>query len=327
MTQPTSNRFRSHHDEGWLDQRIDTWVEAGLISHDEALAVQDYEHAAAASTHDEPPPAVLGLFAEVGAYVGILLALAGAIVALQPNWRDVPLVAQLGLAACVAIVGFACGTWLVQIDEAATRRLGGVLWVLGSAGAALGSALVIDALEPARDAWTALAAGFALLTTGLVLWRNLERPLQLATWMAGAAAALGASGVLLGLDPWQIGIIGWMLAAGWLVLTFELTVRPLVVARCLGSVVMLLCSFMLADLDQRLGSIAAAATGAIVIALALWTGMIPVLIVGGVGMLIAAQSLMQTTLRGVGAGAALVLGGLVMVAMIVLRLHSRSRTA
>ena len=136
------------------------------------------------------------------------------------------------LPPVVAIVGFTCGTWLVHIDEAGTRRLGGVLWVLSSAGTALGSALVIDALEPARNAWTALAAGVALLTTGLVLWRNLERPLQLATAMAGAVATMGAAGALLGLAPWQIGIIGWMLAAGWWLITFALTVRPLVFARC-----------------------------------------------------------------------------------------------
>jgi hypothetical protein len=198
--------------------------------------------------------------------------------------------------------------------------------VLGSAGTALGSALVIDALEPARDAWIVLSSGLALLATGLFLWRNLERPLQLATSMAGAMATIGAAGVLLGLDPWQVGIIGWVLAAGWWLLTLAVTVRPFVVARCLGSVVMLICAFMLADLDPRLGSIAAAATGALVIALALWTGLVPVLIVGGIGMLIGAQSLMQTTLRGAGAGVALVLGGLVIVAMIVLRLRSRSRT-
>jgi len=324
MTLTKGIRFRSYHDADWLDERVHTWVEAGLISDEEAVKVQDYEHAAASPEQRQLPRVALGLPSEVGAYVGILLALGGAVVALQPNWRDMALFAQLGLATCLTIVGFACGTWLMHLDEAGTRRLGGVLWVLGSAGAALGSALVVDALEPARNAWTALAAGVALLTTGLVLWRNLERPLQLATSMAGAVATMGATGALLGLDPWQIGIIGWMLAAGWWLITFALTVRPLVVARCLGSVVMLISSFMLADLDRRIGSVAAAATGAVVIALALWTGMIPVLIVGGVGMLIGAQSLMQTTLRGAGAGAALVMGGLVIVAMIVLRLRNRS---
>ena len=83
---------------------------------------------------------------------------------------------------------------------------------------------------------------------------------------------------------------------------------------------------MLADLDPRLGAIAGTLTGAIVIALALWTRMIPLLVVGGAGTLIGTQSLMQTTLRGAGAGAALVLGGLVVVALIALRLRGQSRS-
>jgi hypothetical protein len=316
----TRDHLHSNHDQTWVDEHVRTWVEAGLITDEEGAAVEQFEQ------HDtgQVTRTALGLPAEVGAYVGIMLALAGAIVALQPNWRDLSLLAQLGLAVCVTAVGFACGAWLVRIDEAGTRRLGSVLWVLGSAGAALGSALVVDALEPVRDAWMALAAGLALLITGLALWRNLDRPLQLATWIAGSAATLVAAGTLLGLDPWLIGCIGWVLAAGWWFLTFEATVRPLIAARCLGSATALLSAFMLADLDPRLGSIAATLTGTIVIGLALWTRMTPVLIVGGVGTLIGAQSLMQTTLRGAGAGAALVLAGLVLVAMIAVRLRGRS---
>jgi hypothetical protein len=320
MTQTASDGPHSIHDQTWLDARVRTWVEAGLITDDEGAAVERFEQHAAAQV----PGTALGLPAEVSAYVGLLLALAGSIVALRPNWRDMSLVAQLGLAVCVTVVGFACGAWLMRIDEAGTRRLGSVLWVLGSGGAALGSALVVDAAEPVRDAWMALAAGLALFTTGLALWRNLDRPLQLGTWMAGWAASLAAAGALLGYEPWLIGCIGWVLAAGWWFLTFEVTVRPLIAARCFGSAAALVSAFMLADLDQRLGSIAATLTGMIVIALALWTRMIPVLIVGGIGTLIGAQSLMQTTLRGAGAGAALVLGGLVIVAMIALRLRGQS---
>lgn len=320
MKQTTRDRLLSNDDQTWLDEHVRTWVEAGLISDAEGAAVEQFEQHAGV----QAPATALALPAEVGAYVGILLALAGAIVALQPNWQAMSLLAQLGLAVCVTAVGFACGSWLVRIDEAGTRRLGSVLWVLGSAGAALGSALVVDAVGPARDAWMALAAGLALLTTGLLLWRNLDRPLQLATCMAGCVASLGAAGALLGYEPWLIGCIGWVLAAGWWFLTFEVSVRPLIAARCLGSVAALVSAFMLADLDPRLGSIAATLTGTIVIGLALWTRMTPVLIVGGAGTLIGAQSLMQTTLRGAGAGAALVLAGLVIVAMIALRLRSHA---
>jgi Predicted membrane protein (DUF2157) len=319
MIQTTDDRVRSGHDRAWLESRVRTWVEAGLITGEEAAAVQDYERRA----DEHPPRSVLGLPAEVGAYVGIVLALAGALVALQPHWQSIPLAAQFALAVCVAAVGFACGTWLVRIDEAGTDRLGMFLWALGSAGAALGSVLLVDAANPTRDGWIALAAGLPLLITGLVLWRNLERPLQLATWMAGFGSSLGGVGVLLGLDAWVTACIGWALAAGWWILTLRVTVRPLVVARCFGSVAALLCSFVLADLDQRLGSAAATLTGALVIALALWTRMIPVLIVGALGTLIATQSLVQTTLHGAGAGAALVLGGLLMVVTIAMRLRSR----
>ena len=323
MNLPTRNRLGSGDERKWLDEHVHTWVEAGLITGEEAAAVEEFEQHTATPTSG----ALLGLPAEVGAYVGIFLALAGSIVALQPHWRDMSLAVQLVLAGCIAVVGLACGTWLVSVDEPGTRRLGNVLWVLGSAGAALGSGLVVDALEPARDAWVALAVGLVLSASGLVLWRNLDRPLQLATWMAGAATVLAADGALLGIHPWVIGCVGWALAAGWLFVTFSVRVTPLVAARCLGAVLALISAFMLADLDPRVGSIAGTLTGALLIALALWTRMIPVLIVAAGGTLIGAQSLMQTTLRGAGTGAALVLGGLSVVAMIALRLRARSRGA
>jgi hypothetical protein len=264
---------------------------------------------------------MLRLPAEVGAYVGVVLALAGALVGLQAQWETIPLLAQLAIAAAVAIVGFGCGTWLVRLDDPGTCRLGMFLWALGSAGVALGSALTVDAMGPTEEGWIALAVSVPLLVSGLVLWRNLNRPLQMVTWIAGVGTCLGGLGALLGVAPWMIGCIGWAMAAGWWIVTVKLAVRPLVVARCLGSVAGILSAFMLIELDERLGAIVATLTGGIVIALALWTGMIPVLVLGGLGTIMAVQTLVQTTLRGAGAGAALVLGGLLTVGTIVMRLR------
>jgi hypothetical protein len=75
------------------------------------------------------------------------------------------------------------------------------------------------------------------------------------------------------------------------------------------------------ELDERVGSLVATLTGALIIALGLWTGMIAVLVVGALGTLLATQTLVQTTLHGAGAAVALLLGGLLMVVTIVLRLR------
>ena len=321
-----TSRTVEHHDHSgtdfaWLEDRVRTWVEADLITAEEGAAVEDYERRADARC---PRPA-LGLPAEVVAYVGIVLALAGALVGLRPHWDAIPLVARFALAMAVAVVGFACGTWLVGLAETGTRRLGTFLWVLGSAGVALGSSVVVDAIDPSSSGWSAIAVGLPLMTVGLALWRNLERPLQLITWAAGLGAALAGVGVLLGWDTWVIGCVAWILAAGWLALGLRMTLRPIVVARCLGSVASLLAAFMLMELDERVGSLVATLTGALIIALGLWTGMIAVLVVGALGTLLATQTLVQTTLHGAGAAVALLLGGLLMVVTIVLRLR-RQRT-
>jgi hypothetical protein len=327
MAQSIEHRDRPRVDQTWLEDHASGWVRAGLITDEQAVAVQHYEKQLEEErVQPQGRRAALALPGEVGAYVGIVVTLAGALVALHPHWQAIPLPAQLLLAAAVAVVGFGCGTWLVGIDEAGTRRLGMLLWVLGSAGTALGSALVVDAIGPGVEGRIALAAGLPLLITGLVLWRNLDRPLQMLTWMSGMGASVGGLGALLGLASWVIGCIGWMLAAGWWILTLRVSVRPLIVARCLASVAALLSAFMLMEFDERVGALAATLTGAVIIGLALWTRMIPVLIMGALGTLLAAQTLVQTTLRGAGTGAVLVLGGLLMVVTIVLRLQRRFRT-
>ncbi len=308
------NPLAGERRDDWLGSHAHDWVAAGLISDEQAVSLQAYEQA-----HVVAPGGRLGPIAEAAAYVGAVLALIGGAVGLGPEWGTMNTAARLAIAGLVAAVGFVAGAWLVRLDDSATRRLGSFLWVLGAGGLALAAGTAVDALDPARDAWMGIAIGLPMAAIGIGLWHNTDRALQLLTAAVGLGIGLGGVATLLGSPVWANGLVLWLAAAAWWTLTMVTDVRPLVVARCVGSGAAIAGAMMFIDVSIHLGPALALATAAGVVMLGLRLHTTPVLVVGVFGAVMAAQTLLQNTLRGPLAATAVAIAGLTTIVAIVVR--------
>lgn len=306
-----------------LSPRTRSWVAAGLISPAQAHSIEDFEAAQQGAT--EAPPPRLGPIAEAGAFVGTVLALIGGGIGIGPQWDELSIVLRLLIAAAIAAVGFVTGRWLVGLDEPGTKRLGGFLWVLAASGVALGAGTL--AAEVWDDSpWVAVSIGGPVAAVGAALWRNRDLPLQLLTFVVGAAmTAGGLYAALSDLDPWVAAVPVWTVgAAAWWVTTVR-CVRPAALAHALAALTTVVGAFLLVDLSVELGAAVALVTAAGLIVLALRGGHTPALVVGVLAALEAVRVLVQTTFHGPLGGALVALAGLAMVVVIVA--HARSRAA
>lgn len=298
----------------WLDEHSDAWVGAGLISPDEATAIREFESSAVGGERPER----FGLVAEVAAYLGSVLALMGGAVVVGDRWSDLTVIARLGLAAAIALIGLAAGTWLVSFDEPGTSRLGGFLRVLGTAGTAGFVAISLHELDVQANI-VAVFVGIVVVLLGASLWRNLDRPLQLISVVVGAGVALGGFMDLTGWPVWSAGTVVWTAGAALFVVAALGVIHPRVVGELTGYVVAMIGASMLSDLDEQLGPAVAAVTAAIVIATGLRWGSRPLLIAGVIGALFAVQALLQTTFTSIASAGIVTLIGLAIVAVVIVR--------
>ena len=304
--------------DGLLDRHVRQWVHADLISEQQARAIERYERSAAELPGGAAESERLGLTAEVAAYLGSVLAVMGGTMVVGPRWRDMPVAGRLGIAVAVATVGFAAGSWLVHAGEAGTKRLGSLLWVVGTAGVALG--VGVAAHEAGADAGvTACTIGVVVAAIGLGLWRNLDRPLQLLTTAMGIGITIGGLIEVADLRPWQVGVAVWLVAAAVFGVAIRGSLHPRLFVLMAGAAGAMLAAAMLSDLDEHLGPAVAAATAAAVVVFALWDDSLPMLVAGVIGFLIAVQALLATTFTGVASSGVVTLVGLAVVVVALVR--------
>ena len=115
------------------------------------------------------------------------------------------------------------------------------------------------------------------------------------------------------------GLVVWTAAVAWWALTFTTAIRPLVLARCIGSAAAIAGAFMFIDLSVHLGPVLALATAAGVVLLGLRLHTTAVLVVGVLGAVMAAQTLLQNTLHGPLAATGVAVAGLLTIVAIVVR--------
>ncbi len=301
-------------DEKWLTRHAHDWVDAGLLSDDEAAAILRYEQSTA-------PPATerLTVVAEVATYLGSVLTLAGGAAIIGPNWDQLGLIGQGAIAIAIAAVGLFAGTWLVGQGDAGMTRVGTFLWVVGTGGVALGVVGVVNEIEPADEAWYPVAIGIPVLGLGALLWRNLDRPLQLSTAAMGAGLAGGGIAALTDMSTWVAAPALWLVSLGFGLLAATARVRPRLVALVVAAIGLMVASFSLMEESEEIGSLAAVGSAALVVAFALVDRSWLLVAVGVLAFFMAITSLMATVLEGTGARLAAVALGLIVVAAVAVR--------
>lgn len=311
-----------HKDEVWLERHARQWIEAGFVSDDQVEAILAFEHA-----DETAEPQQLTVVAEVASYLGALVAFAGGAAVIGPNWDRLGLVGQSAVAIAIAVVGLVGGAWLVRQGEAGMTRLGTFLWVVGTGGVALAAAGVVNEVDPRDGAWYPTMIGLPVLLIGVGLWRNLDRPLQLATAAFGLGLTAGGLATLMELSTWLVAPAVWSVSLVFGVLAAMRRVRPRLVALMVASVGLMIGSFSLMDESERLGSVGAVASATLIVVFALWDRSWPLVGVGLIAFFVAITSLMQTVLHGTAARLIAVLFGLVVVAAVGVRAQHASAPA
>jgi Predicted membrane protein (DUF2157) len=307
----------------WLDDHVQRWVRAGVVSPDQGQAIIRLEAGAASP----PPPSAasrLSIISEAVVYGGSALALSGGSFVIVRSWESVPFVARIAVGLVVAVVGFVGGRALHAMHEPGAERLAGFLWLVGAGGVALATGVSVREAGVETPELIAIPTGSMVAFVGAVLWRNRERPLQLLTTVVGLMVASSSTVSYFDGRPWVGGIALWVaaLVVGALAATGRL--HPQLFTLMLAAVGLLVACAMLSDLSEHLTAPVGLVTAAGVVVAALSLHRTPVLVIGVVGGLIFLQALFSLYFRGPLASAAVALTGLALVAVVLVR-STRSR--
>ncbi|MGB7879188.1 MAG: DUF2157 domain-containing protein [Ilumatobacteraceae bacterium] len=308
-------------DTEWLDQHADDWVEHGLVTSDQVEAIRSYEH------HDTPASPRLSIVAELAVYLGSVLALMSGAMMVGQSWETLRTGGQVAIGVAIAALGFVAGARLVGLGDAGTRRLASFMWLIGTGGVALTTGVIVDTVGFDQPGWNVLIVGLPVLAIGAVLWRNLDRPLQVLTTAVGAGLTFGGVGALLSTPPWIGGILVWLAAIAIGAAAITQRLRPELYVLAVAAIAAMIGAAMLADASELAASIAATLTAAGIVAVGLVRHLVPILVVGVIAFLQGLQGLLIITLHGAAAAAVVAAGGIVVVIVVIARSTRGSKPA
>ena len=322
-----------------MTDRLDTWVEVGLVTPQQAARIAAYERGAlegapgpwGGGDGPPPPPAARGAprgrptsrtsLAEALGYVGAALALGAIALLLGELWRALLLGGRLALVGVLTVAVFGAGLALRTADAPALQRLTNVLFAASVAGVGWFTGVVTgDVLGMDWDARGAsVGVAMFVVAISLQLWRR-GWLLQLFSLFS----ALLAAGMLLSvLDPqmdelWRgvtIGVIG----LAWAILSRGGWLGPRVLGETTGALALLLGVQLAAWGDPRtvvlvVGVVIAGA----LVASAVHGDHLHHLIVGAIGLFaFSPQLVFEVFGDRVGGPASLLLVGLLLVLLAV----------
>lgn len=255
MTAPTPEEYNEGDMTGKdLPDRLGAWVDAGLITRDQADAIEAHE--ATAPDHDLPkwvePVAYLG-----AALVAVALFLFGIEV-----WDRLAPWGRISLAAVVTLVLLGAGTALRRSDAAPARRAASFSWFLAVAGVAATTGLILfDALDIPGD-WASLATALVTFVAALGLYLMSNAGLQQVAMAVGAVATIATIPEFLPLaDVWVATMMFFALGVVWMLFVWAGMLRPPGAGWAIGALLTLTIGFATFESGTALWSIIGIAAG------------------------------------------------------------------
>lgn len=325
-----------------LTDRLDAWVDAGLVSPEQAERIIVFEGegsrhtgwspAVGAAAHDGDQrtsqasgpasgPRNRTSIAEAIGYVGAALALGAISLLLGQLWADLLVGGRLALVGVLTIAVFGAGLALRGSPQPAMQRLTSVLLTATVAGVGWFVGVVGD--DVLGLGWAAVGVtvgtGMLIVAAALYLWRG-GALLQLAT-LGSALLTAGMSLSLSALtpDPIWYGLAFATLGAAWFLLATGGWLAPRALAEITGALAVLL-GVQVAATDGRTGAVLAAgivAAGGLVW-LAVRRDQLRHLVVGALALFVLAPQLVFELFGdAIGAPATLLLVGLLLVLLAV----------
>ena len=313
-------------DEDALDERLRTWVRAGLIGAEQAARIRAHEGsepgAPAGPTVVTSGHSRRALVTEVVGYVGAAFALGAVALLVAEYWSDLAAWARVALATLLAVLAIGAGALLNARASGAVRRLVGVLWTLGVVAVAwLAGIVAVDVAGLAERWLPTTVGGIAALVAALLLVVGRHVLVQLAGFVALGSAAAGTLVALVPLEPGALafgtlilgGSIAWGLAGagGWL--------GPRVSAEATGAVFALIGAQVLtASAWPRTALAVAIAVAVVLVGLSVPGARVHLLVVGAFGLFVSVPLLvLELFADTLGAPATLLLTGLVLILIAV----------
>ena len=307
------SRVTSGPDE--VSTAIDEWVSEGII--DTALAER-----LRFSTRERlaQAPAVLSPAAELGSYIGIVVALGSGAFLTTRLWRSFGVSGQAAVGAVLALVGLIVGARLTTTEDPGMGRLGRFMWFVGTGGVAMTTSVLTDTWSSHRPGVVLIATGTLVAVVSGVLWMNRPRPLQFLT--TGTGLTLLTFGVLVQAD-WNVspltgGLVMWGVGAA-LCVGARTVLSPPVTAFIVGTGSAYMGSLAITSMQRPLGLTLGVASAVAVTAMGLGQRVDAYTALGVIGVLIFAMRVMAYYVRGTGPLLAMFALALAVVVVIVVR--------
>jgi hypothetical protein len=225
----------THATSADVSEQVQHWVEAGIISDEQATAIRadltasghtgtaisDHVGTAASDHVDTQPALSVGsLLAEALGYLGGAIMIVALGLAAGKFWPDLPTPARLALAVTTAFLLLVAGMVVPASHTPAAGRLRSVLWVLSSGcGAGFLALLGSQSFHWQDDHVALFAAAGTAVYTGLLWWRH-HQVLQHAAVVVSLIVTVGVATSLLpqaetspAASVWALGVV-WSLL-GW----------------------------------------------------------------------------------------------------------------
>lgn len=305
------------------DEHLQEWLQAGLITDEQAARIRAHESAAAARGSGQ------SRIAEALGYLGGALALVAVTVAVDQFWANLEVWGQAALLAVLTVMLLAGGWWIRDRSEPPIRRLASVLWFLSAAAfAAFVHSAVGDGADLDDEVAVLVVAG-ATTVYSAFLWRVRPTALQhIALALSTAATLFAVLFLREGLISEDfVGVALWGLGVVWLLLTWGGLLQPQRTGYALGALGALAGAQGLAvgDLDVW-GNGLGLATAAVMILASVAVNSLVLLALGSVGAFVfVAGTVFRYFGDTLGVPIALFLVGLALVgaALLITRLRPR----
>lgn len=188
-----------------VDQQLSRWEHAGLITHDQSVAIHDFEVRV-------PQAGRSSLVAEVLVYLGSAAVVAAAFTLIAQRWRDLGFGTKLSGAIALAIVSGLSGASIRTVEAPALKRSASVIGGLSVAFVAGAGGVIVDEYYPGR-VWQILliVAGPAWVLSAIYWQRDKGAVQLLVSTAASIPLTLAAADAIFGrLTP----TIGGMTVSG-----------------------------------------------------------------------------------------------------------------
>jgi hypothetical protein len=302
----------------WLNDHLGRWVEARIVTAQQAAEIRTFEHVT-----PDPAVSVVPVSAEVGVYVGSVVAVVGGAAVVSRSWDTLGVAGQAALGAVLSALAFAAAQRLGRLEGQGATRMVSFMWLVGTAGLALSVGAVAARAVRDEPGWQSLTIGVPVLAVSVVLWHNVDRPLQILSSTVGAGLALGGSGSVMGMSPTVGGVVVWFLAVGTGGAAIADRLKPERYVLASAAVGAFIGAVMTTDASQVAGLLFALVTGGVVVTVGSIRRVMPVVVIGVIELLQATQGLLSEVFEGPLASLMVAVAGLVIVVVVLLRVLTR----